>query len=80
MVEWCVGRLQIDADRTRVVEGLSGAVGDLGMSKAELANTLERLSNRWFVMRDVHSKDRTLFMQPTLRDESAARADDAGGD
>jgi hypothetical protein len=56
---WCIGRLQTDADRARVVEGLSG-VGDAG----ELAGTIKRLAARWFVVRNVHAQEGSLLLQP----------------
>ena len=61
---WCVGRLQTDADRARVVDGLSAAVRDLGMSKAALAAALNQMIQRWFVVRDANSKTGAFFMQP----------------
>jgi hypothetical protein len=56
---WCIGRLQTDADRARVVEGLSG-VGDAG----ELAGTIKRLAARWFVVRNVHAQEGSVLVQP----------------
>lgn len=53
---WCIGRLQTDADRNRVVDGLSssnGAGGDL----KELHQTISRLAPRWFVVRNAHVPD-----------------------
>lgn len=50
---WLLGRLQTDADRTRVVEGLAGS--DAGSD--DLDDALKRLGPRWFVMRNVHAKD-----------------------
>lgn len=50
---WCIGRLQTDADRARVVDGLassSTAGGDL----KELNQTIGRLAPRWFVVRNAH--------------------------
>jgi hypothetical protein len=67
---WCVGRLQTDADRARVLEGLCSATdgggggnGD-GTSLAELSDITKRLAPRWFLMRDVHSQTGTVLMQP----------------
>src|SRR4051794_5577087 len=58
---WCVGRLQTDADRARVLDGLSGA----GLaSAADLGNVVKRLSSRWFLMRDAHSQEGTVLLQP----------------
>jgi uncharacterized protein DUF87 len=62
---WCIGRLQTDADRARVLEGLCSATdaGD-GASMAELGEITKRLAPRWFLMRDVHATDGTRLMQP----------------
>lgn len=60
---WCIGRLQTDADRARVVDGLGGD-GQDGPSKPELTNIVKRLKPRWFLFRDVHAKESTLLMQP----------------
>jgi hypothetical protein len=61
---WCVGRLQTDADRARVIDGLSLAGGQGPQSASALANMLKRLSPRWFLMRDAHAKEGTVVMQP----------------
>jgi hypothetical protein len=60
---WCVGRLQTDADRARVIEGLSAAAGAAGNAK-ELAGTIKKLAPRWFVMRDAHEESAPCIMQP----------------
>jgi Helicase HerA, central domain len=61
---WCVGRLQTDADRQRVIEGLSQSTGT-GTTNAEaLADLTKQLQPRWFVIRDVHAKQGTALMQP----------------
>jgi hypothetical protein len=58
---WCVGRLQTDADRERIVEGLShsGEAGDV----PDLDETLARLKPRWFVVRNAHCPG-TVLLQP----------------
>jgi hypothetical protein len=64
---WCVGRLQTDADRARVLEGLcsaTDAAGGDGASLADLSDITKRLAPRWFLMRDVHANAGTLLMQP----------------
>jgi len=61
---WCVGRLQTDADRARVIEGLANSAGTGAVTRAELSNLTKQLAPRWFVMRDVHSKEGTVFLQP----------------
>jgi hypothetical protein len=61
---WCVGRLQTDADRARVVDGLSLAGGPRLPERRALADTLKRLAPRWFVMRDVHAPEGAVLLQP----------------
>ncbi len=58
---WCVGRLQTDADRARVVDGL--AVDGDRASAQQLGKLVQRIAPRWFVLRDVHAGDAVL-MQP----------------
>jgi hypothetical protein len=52
---WCIGRLQTDADRARVVEGLAGSAGFDRAATQALTKTVSRLAPRWFVVRDAHS-------------------------
>jgi hypothetical protein len=65
---WCVGRLQTDADRARVIEGLTtsdaGANGRSGTSAEELSEITKSLAPRWFVMRNVHAERSTVLLQP----------------
>jgi hypothetical protein len=58
---WCIGRLQTDADRERVLESLKGP---LGTDQADLADLLKRLAPRWFLMRDAHSDQGLSLLQP----------------
>jgi hypothetical protein len=60
---WCLGRLQTDADRERVIDGLAGAAGSK-QSAEELSRVLKRLSSRWFVVRDAHDGESCMLMQP----------------
>lgn len=61
---WCLGRLQTDADRARVIDGLAAARGaDSGTAQA-LATTLQRLNPRWFVVRNTHAPAAPVLMQP----------------
>jgi hypothetical protein len=61
---WCVGRLQTDADRERVVEGLASAGAAGAQSKAELEDVLKRLAPRWFMTRDAHAGRNVALLQP----------------
>ncbi len=60
---WCVGRLQTDADRARVVDGLTAGGADRAATR-RLAQTIGRLSPRWFVLRDAHAGEEPVLMQP----------------
>jgi hypothetical protein len=62
---WCVGRLQTDADRERVLDGLGDTSGqDGGFTKSELANTVKKLAPRWFLMRDAHAREGMVLLKP----------------
>ncbi len=57
---WFVGRLQTDADRERVVEGLVGSdaagAGADRLDSADIAAIIKALPPRTFFLRDVHAK------------------------
>ena len=53
---WCIGRLQTDADRARVVDGLASSVSGVDDAK-ELARLLGSLGPRSFVVRNAHKPD-----------------------
>jgi DNA helicase HerA-like ATPase len=61
---WCLGRLQTDADRARVLDGIAGSHDDGAESSAELGRTLQRLGPRWFVVRNAHVKAGPVLLQP----------------
>lgn len=52
---WCVGRLQTDADRARVIDGPSASAGFDRAATQALTKTVSRLAPRWFVVHDAHS-------------------------
>ena len=59
---WCLGRLQTDADRDRVVDGLNGGSKQ---QAAQLHATLKRLAPRWFMVQNAHARDvGPILMQP----------------
>jgi hypothetical protein len=61
---WCLGRLQTDADRERVVEGL-GLEKPRGGRGLDADGLLQKLAPRWFLVRDVHAKDEPMrLLQP----------------
>jgi len=61
---WCIGRLQTDADRARVVEGLTGASTKKRGEGAALAGVIKKLAPRWFVLRDAHDEGALLLVRP----------------
>jgi hypothetical protein len=61
---WCIGRLQTDADRERVVDGLGGTGGKGGDTKKDISQIVKRLAPRWFLVRDAHTDDGPILLQP----------------
>jgi hypothetical protein len=61
---WLIGRLQTDADRKRVVEGLAETTGGDEQSAASLTRLIKRLAPRWFVMRNTRASQITSLLQP----------------
>ena len=59
---WFLGRLQTDSDRERVIDGLGESGG--AESGADLNEVVQRLSPRWFVVRDARASSAALLMQP----------------
>jgi hypothetical protein len=52
---WAIGRLQTDADRARVIEGMTGAkLSRKKSASPALTDTVKELRQRWFVWRDAH--------------------------
>jgi hypothetical protein len=65
---WCVGRLQTDADRERVIEGLAtsevaGSATAGALDAKALNKLVGRIRPRWFVVRNVHTGG-APFLQP----------------
>jgi hypothetical protein len=57
---WAIGRLQTDADRARVIEGLTGAKASRAKrtegDEPALADIVKDLGPRWFLWRDAHER------------------------
>src|SRR6478609_3288621 len=51
---WLIGRLQTERDRDRLLDGLTTALADGGPDRAELARMVGSLTQRMFLMRNVH--------------------------
>ena len=58
---WCVGRLQTDADRARVVDGMAGSAGTDAATAHALGETVQRLAPRWFLVRDARTEGIALL-------------------
>lgn len=61
---WCIGRLQTDADRERVLEGLRAATHASQANGVDLDSAVSHLGPRWFLMRDAHDSNGTVLLQP----------------
>ncbi|MFO0585927.1 MAG: helicase HerA-like domain-containing protein [Polyangiaceae bacterium] len=61
---WFVGRLQTDADRERVVDGLAGSEGGGGgLSREALSGAIKALPPRTFLLRDVHHTPSSMLLE-----------------
>lgn len=60
---WCIGRLQTDADRARVLEGLASATAN-GRTSAELGAIVKHLPPRYFLLRNAHSDRGPHLLHP----------------
>jgi hypothetical protein len=61
-IEIRLGRLPTDADRERVIDGITNSDG--GASAALVATTLKRLAPQWFVVQNAHVATGPLLLQP----------------
>lgn len=59
---WAIGRLQTDADRERVVDGMANE-SEAGSSHAELSAHIRRLGPRWFLVRNVHATPNMTLLE-----------------
>ncbi len=57
---WCIGKLQTDQDKQRLLDGLEGAVAG-GMNRSEYDKLISGLGKRVFLMHNVHAKGPLLF-------------------
>ncbi|HKS10103.1 MAG TPA: hypothetical protein VJS13_11185 [Pyrinomonadaceae bacterium] len=60
---WFIGRLQTDRDKARVLEGLEGVAAGVGQKfdKQEMEEILAGLSNRIFLLNNVHDDGPEVF-------------------
>jgi hypothetical protein len=60
---WLLGRLQTDADRERVLDGLN--LSDQSkLAGADFDQTLKRLAPRWFLVQNAHASSGAILLQP----------------
>jgi hypothetical protein len=58
---WFIGRLQTERDKARVIEGLLGSEAAGGLDKAGFEALMSNLTQRTFLMRNVHDDAPVLF-------------------
>jgi hypothetical protein len=58
---WFLGRLQTERDKQRLMDGLEGAAAGGSFDRAKMEQTLSGLSNRVFLLHDVHQDEPVLF-------------------
>jgi len=58
---WFIGRLQTERDKARVIEGLLGSEASGGLDKAGIEALMSNLTQRTFLMRNVHDDAPVLF-------------------
>ncbi len=57
---WCIGKLQTDQDKQRLLDGLESAITG-GSNRANLDRLISALGKRVFLMQNVHEKQPVLF-------------------
>jgi hypothetical protein len=58
---WCIGRLQTERDKLRVLEGLEGAAAGGDWDRGKMEQTLAGLGKRVFLMHNVHEDEDVVF-------------------
>jgi hypothetical protein len=58
---WFIGRLQTERDKARVIEGLLGSEASGGLDKGGFEALMSNLTQRTFLMRNVHDDAPVLF-------------------
>ncbi len=76
---WFIGRLQTERDKMRVIDGLESALSGSGSyDRAALDKMMSGLTQRVFLMRNVHDDAPVLFQSRVGAVVSARAADGAG--
>ncbi|MGB9586207.1 MAG: hypothetical protein ACPL7A_02160, partial [Anaerolineales bacterium] len=57
---WCIGKLQTDQDKQRLLDGLESAIPG-GLNRADFDRLISTLGKRVFLMQNVHEKQPLLF-------------------
>jgi len=58
---WCIGRLQTERDKARVMEGLEGASAGQKFDRQGMERTLAGLGKRRFLLHNVHEDEAVVF-------------------
>lgn len=58
---WCIGRLQTERDKARVMEGLEGASAGQEFNRQRMEQTLAGLGKRRFLLHNVHEDEAVVF-------------------
>jgi hypothetical protein len=58
---WCIGRLQTERDKMRVMEGLEGAAAGGSFNKKRMGEILAGLGKRRFLLHNVHESKPVVF-------------------
>ena len=58
---WCIGRLQTERDKLRVMDGLEGAASDSAFDTKRISQILAGLGKRRFLLHNVHESEPVVF-------------------
>ncbi len=58
---WCIGRLQTERDKERVMAGLQGAAAGQGFDRGRMEEILAGLGKRVFLLHNVHESEPAIF-------------------
>ncbi len=58
---WCIGRLQTERDKARVMEGLEGASAGVTFDRSAMEQLIAGLGKRVFLLHNVHEPAPTIF-------------------
>jgi hypothetical protein len=58
---WCIGRLQTERDKARVMDGLEGVSTDKKFDRQKMEQTIAGLGKRRFLLHNVHEDEAVVF-------------------